>query len=565
LSRSVRLAVLLLLLAGNGCGRREEPAAPFSSDKLRIVSAEKTSFYQVTAQLDPGGSLYAYLNTSQWLDGLSGHVNGWRDAVLSLPDLDGDGRSNINKAFDLGTRLIRNSGIESITGVGISGIALEKGFYQTKLVVSRDTNSAPVGVWTVFGRAPRSLHEMDWLPADTAWAAFSDVDIPAIWNAVVNEVNQAGIAEAKQGLEGLNGAVQQATGKRLDELLGSLGGECGAFLTLKDANKIQIPLPTGATLEVPEPGLVIVLKVKDDTLFNWIDRTLQENPQVMRSDEGDLRTRTMPIPLPLPVTLRPTVARQGDYLFIASNDELVKNMMAVKSGKLPGLKTSSEFKRLAQGMPLAGNSFSFVSQRFGDTVQQIQSSFLSQAHGPRGEVPTVLLQKIYSGNQPVSSFIVSRSMPDGWLTVGHGTQQAANAVILPLVVAPIAIVAGLTLPALAKAKGKAQDVSCVNNLKQMGLAARIYATDNNGDYPRDFLTMTNELVTPKILICPGDPNAGGAPAGWASFDPSRISYEYVTRGLTESTPEVEKKVLFRCRIHGHECLGDGSVVKKNAR
>ncbi len=563
----VAAAVLVLLLAGNGCGNKKEQSTvsprPATSP---VASAEKTSFNQVTAQLDAGGSLYAYLSTSQWLEGLSDRVNGWREAALSLPDLGDDGRVQVTKAFDLVTRLIKSSGVESITGVGVSGIALEKGFYQTKFVVHRDTNSALGGIWTVFGRAPRPLHELDWLPADTVWAGFAECDLGAIWSAVGNEVRQSGFSEAEEGLKRLNDTIEQASGKKLDELIGSFGGGAGAFFTLKDANKVQIPLPTGATLDVPEPGLVIIFKVKDDSLFNWIDRTLQENPQIIRSDEGELRMRTMPVPLPLPMTLRPTIARQGDHLFVASNDELVRNMMAVKAGKLPGLKAAEEFKRLAQGMPVDGNSFTFISQRLGDVLQKVQAAILSQAGGLGSEAPTALLQKIYSINQPASSFVVSRRLADGWFTVGHGTQQPANAVILPLVVVPVAMVAGLTLPALAKAKSRAQSISCVNNLRQMGLAARIYATDNNGSFPRDFLSMTNELVSPHVLICPADPNnAGRATLTWPTFDPSRTSYEYVTRGLTESTPGLEKKVLFRCRIHGSECMADGSVARKNAR
>ena len=43
--------------------------------------------------------------------------------------------------------------------------------------------------------------------------------------------------------------------------------------------------------------------------------------------------------------------------------------------------------------------------------------------------------------------------------------------------------ARIVLPALARAKAKAQRISCVNNLKQVGIGIRIYATDNQDRSP----------------------------------------------------------------------------------
>jgi len=105
---------------------------------------------------------------------------------------------------------------------------------------------------------------------------------------------------------------------------------------------------------------------------------------------------------------------------------------------------------------------------------------------------------------------------------------------LLVVIAIIAILAALLLPALARAKAKAQRISCTNSLKQVGLSFRTFAIDNDGNMPQTlarsqggdsedvgyrtigtdqtssqgvskmYLCMSNELSTPKILFCPAE-------------------------------------------------------------
>lgn len=52
-----------------------------------------------------------------------------------------------------------------------------------------------------------------------------------------------------------------------------------------------------------------------------------------------------------------------------------------------------------------------------------------------------------------------------------------------VVIAVIAILAAMLLPALARAKSRAQRISCVNNLKEIGVAFRTWAMDNDDEFP----------------------------------------------------------------------------------
>jgi hypothetical protein len=116
---------------------------------------------------------------------------------------------------------------------------------------------------------------------------------------------------------------------------------------------------------------------------------------------------------------------------------------------------------------------------------------------------------------------------------------------------------------LAKAKEKAQSIQCVNNLKQFGLAVRVWALDNNDSNPPDILSMSNELSTPKILVCPADTSRQPA-SDWSSFTMANCSYEFLVPN--EKEPEREpNRVSVRCAIHGHIGLCDGSVQSKVAK
>lgn len=136
-------------------------------------------------------------------------------------------------------------------------------------------------------------------------------------------------------------------------------------------------------------------------------------------------------------------------------------------------------------------------------------------------------------------------------------------VSVALAIFVIPIMLALLLPALAKAKQRAQTIQCVNNMKQVALAARMWANDHNETYPPDILTMSNELNSPRILTCPDDKSKIRVD-NWSEFSAlENLSYEFLTPGAKES--DIISQPAFRCPVHENIALGDGSVQQGRRR
>jgi prepilin-type processing-associated H-X9-DG protein len=142
----------------------------------------------------------------------------------------------------------------------------------------------------------------------------------------------------------------------------------------------------------------------------------------------------------------------------------------------------------------------------------------------------------------------------------HCTNRQASGfklIELLVIIGAVVLLAAMLVVALAAAKHKSGRLGCVNSLKQVNVAFRMWEGDNGDRYPMQVVltnsetmklvtngnayllwqTMSNELGTPKILHCPQDTKRKEAVSFSQGFSDANISY-FFSLDATETYPQM---------------------------
>jgi type II secretory pathway pseudopilin PulG len=496
-------------------GPAAESAAPAAA-RMAVTAGtpEAAGFNEVAAQLDPGGFSYLYFRTESFLSRLSAQLDKIREIALSggsAPD-----QESVKKGFDLAKRLLEASGLEEISGVGSSGLSTGVNGIRNKVFIQHAPGHDKGVLWAFVGPARHPLETEDLLPARTALAFFNDINPPLLANLIGDAVKSSGEASAQESYNKMMASISSATGMPADQALKTLVGPAGLIMTLDPAHEVQYPLPTGA-ISFPAPGLAIVLHATDDHMFTQLETMIMANPSSTKVDEPGLRIRSMAeMPMTPQFKVTPSVARWGEYIILASDVQLVRDIVGAK-GK--GVATTEEFKKLADGLPTTGNGFYYASSAFSTTMGKLQAQIFANndALPPQQKA---LFMSIFKQQAGASGLTISARLDNGWLMASNQIWSSGTPDLAGLFFSAMAASA---MPAFETAREKAKTTQAESNARQVGIACLSYASDHNGKFPATLQELVPDFL-PEQATLKSPFNATEA-----------IGYEY-TPGLTTSSP-----------------------------
>jgi len=456
--------------------------------------AVKNTFWKVSKHLEMGGSHFTYQSREQVHDLIDVLLGELPKHAEELPE----GLAVTRTVLEVLKQLRVEFGLNEISGTGASSFALAKDLVRNRTFTHHEPGMDKGLLWRLFGTKPHAQNILKIMPRETAAMVHSDFDLKAVLDWVGAFLKKHHPAQEQMFTQQLN-QLNQSIG--LNKLLASYGGEAGAALVLDGTE--QLNLPPGAPA-IPMPGLMLMVKVKDDTLRQFLAGMIEGAKLGETVEVNGTEMTVMNLPpdanplMQFGVRLQPALFQAGEYLVLASDPGLATRVMVTAQGKVPGLAATPEFNKYAKGLDLKGNQIRFISPRVvelgKDAIEMMKRSMFRVGATVTFTSFTVIELIVVlamgapflgSGLSNPAGLTVMRVMPNGIATESHAATglSASGGVPMPAVVAVVGVLASMLLPALARAKAKANAVKSANNIRNLGVAMQLFAENNNGKLP----------------------------------------------------------------------------------
>jgi len=505
------LCALALALSHLSFGAPQLPAvAPQTNSKQPIIGK----------YLNPGGDFYLFLDSGEWAEKFKLMVAKFEaTAEAMVPE---DGQEGLAVASHFVHAFLRDSGAQDVGGFGASSVKLAADLHHNRLFIQYPAGGPEGFLWEAFTAENRPLAFTQRLPANTALARWGVIRPQPVWEWVKSTIKASGNAEVSDAFQEAMADLEQ-DGIELERCLASLTGGIGAVITYDPKRMVKLPIDRDATVEIPAFAGALVVEVKDDTLFELIGKKLAEQKQEFeRVEKNGVRALLFPEEVidDTDLSFQVTIARFENFLVLSSSDQLVETL-AAKTG---GLVTTPHFRRCQQAMPQAGFAFLYLDPVATRTAYDAMMAIVAVEEPAMAKI----VAAAYSPLRGMASWSVTLHTPDGVAVVANQSAGIAQFLITHTPTAHLPLLAGMMLPALVGAREKAQQISDMSNLKQIGLGVIMWSDDNGEKFPDDLGAALEYVGAGQVFVCPASKTV--PPATAEEIRAGRCDYLYFGKG-----------------------------------
>ena len=456
-----------------------KPAAPGNSVAL-VSEGASASFRTVTSHLDLGARSFEYSEAG----GVKMLVGLLDEIFKALPERE---RKDFPPGFTF-EKLFQLLGLDSIAATGASSRARGDGSFHSRSFAH--TPQGRKGLLTLSGGPAAKLMLLDLAPKDTDLALEFPINLkdiardtlPGILAMIPPKERATFEQEMAKPLAPLT-----LSGK---QMLEKLDARIGIYLRLDPSQKFQ---PSPNAPEFPGADGVIVIE-----RLGWLVEALkpqfmpmlsQPEAPVTFTDEGGVLTVRMKAPAgPAPMDFQPVVRfdSKADRIIIASRVALFDSIVAGKEKITQG----ADFTQAWRDLPSEGNSSVYASSRLLQTLGVLIAKTVEKEGGSAAD--KAVFTKMISWAKPHLSrghALVVANQADGIFAAANSSIPVGSSTLAA--VSTAAVLAGFAVPSYSIARVKAVAASDMNNLKQVNIALRLYAVDNDGKFPAALSELSN--------------------------------------------------------------------------
>jgi len=389
-------------------------------------------------------------------------------------------------------------GVRHVTHVSTAA-GLDEELAVTKFLIAHDGKAD--GLLNLAQAKPLTKGDLKNLPAHADFAVATRLDLASLVKQLIPMAEKIDPNAGAQIRGGLN-QIEQMLGFFVErDLLASLGDLATVYHSSDDGGLILT-------------GLCASISVRDQARLEGVISKLtrlaeaqgrgQQTPVAVRTTKiGEQTVHYLQI-LAAPIPVAPAWCIRNDEFVIALSPQMLRAHLT-RDAKSPSLAdVDAVAKRIATG-DVTSLSYSNVefNLKFGYSYIQYLAtagaSALEKETGIQADLTTLpSYAVIHRHLRPAIS--VSRSTPNGIVTESYSSGAFSDMAVTP---AMIGMVAGLTVPAVAKARESARETMSMNNMRQLGIAAMQYESEKGHLPPRAIRSADGKpLLSWRVAILP---------------------------------------------------------------